>query len=484
MEIRKLIESSEQAFSVDADGFVGLHKARRPDEIVRELYQNVADLPEATFCEIEIRRDLVEGLTVITVEDDGPGYSEISDAWTLYRQTPKWLNPQMRGRFNRGNKEAAAYASQMTVRSGNVLVEFPPEGGRNVYRVRRRAGTLVTAHVDWDQATIDDVVRRVFEYRPTGLALRVNGLAAPEREAVASLRASMPTEVAAHQGAPLTRTRRVTDIDILRREDDSEGWAMELGIPVQEIGVMGFDVDVRQKIPLSERRNEITAGYQRRLKGLVMNAVHRLMAEDGFGENWVREAMLSPQIDDEAFEYAVSKAFGADPLMKSSDRDANMKAAEDGRNIIDGRSVGKDLADKLRGFGIRSARDRYGRGGEETDWNLDPVEILDVHREFEKWVVELAALAGFEATVRFYRQRGTRVAATCSADTRSPVVSFNLGNRWMTPTWFSQRGPSQLALIYHELGHAEARTPMEHGPKWGEGVAVVAAKISAAMKNG
>lgn len=145
--------------------------------------------------------------------------------------------------------------------------------------------------------------------------------------------------------------------------------------------------------------------------------------------------------------------------------------------------MGKDLADKLRGFGIRSARDRYGRGGEETGWNLDPVEILDVHREFEKWVVELAALAGFEATVRFYRQMGTRVAATCSADTRAPVVSFNLGNRWMTPRWFSQRGPSQLALIYHELGHAEARTPMEHGPKWGEGVAVVAAKISAAKKN-
>ena len=91
-------------------------------------------------------------------------------------------------------------------------------------------------------------------------------------------------------------------------------------------------------------------------------------------------------------------------------------------------------------------------------------------------------MAGFEATVRFYRQKGT-VAATCSADTRSPVVSFSLGNRWMTSRWFSQRGPSQLALIYHELGHAEARTPMEHGPKWGEGVAVVAAKISAAKKN-
>ena len=138
---------------------------------------------------------------------------------------------------------------------------------------------------------------------------------------------------------------------------------------------------------LFERRNEITAGYQCRLKGLVMNAAHRLMADDGFGENWVRESMLSPQIDDETFEYAVSKSFGADPLMKSSDRDANMKAAEDGRNVIDVRSVGKDLADKLCGFGVRSARDQNGRGGEETDWNLDPVEILDVHREFEKWVV-------------------------------------------------------------------------------------------------
>ena len=61
-----------------------------------------------------------------------------------------------------------------------------------------------------------------------------------------------------------------------------------------------------------------------------MNAAHRLMADDGFGENWLREAMLSPQIDDETFEYAVSKSFGADPLMKSSDRDANMKAARMG----------------------------------------------------------------------------------------------------------------------------------------------------------
>ena len=57
----------------------------------------------------------------------------------------------------------------------------------------------------------------------------------------------------------------------------------------------------------------------------------------------------------------------------------------------------------------------------------------------------MAGLRG--GTVRFYRQKGT-VAATCSADTRSPVVSFSLGNRWMTSRWFSQRGPSQLALIY------------------------------------
>ena len=43
--------------------------------------------------------------------------------------------------------------------------------------------------------------------------------------------------------------------------------------------------------------------------------------------------------------------------------------------------------------------------------------------------------------------------------------------------WLARRGPEQMQLIIHELAHAYARTPMEHGPRWGEGCAAVGARL-------
>ena len=478
--MRRWIDSREEAFEVDASGFIGLHRARRPDEIVRELYQNVADLADATFCEITIRGEL-GGSTILSVADDGPGYSDISDAWTLYRETPKWLDPEIRGRFNRGNKEAAAYARSMTVYSGSLEVEFPAEGGRRVYEVPRRKGSLVVAEVDWDADTIDEVVNRVFEYRPTELALSVNGIKVPERKPVATARERMRTVMATGPGEPLRHTWRVADIDILARSDEAEGWVMELGIPVQKCGIFGYDVDVRQKIPLSERRNEITLGYQSRLKGYVMNVIHRLMSPDAFGENWVREAMLDDRITPVAFDYASRKAFGERPVMRSSNIDANMRAVEDGRDVIDGRSVGRELADKLRSHGVPSAGQLYGRRPPMLE--LDPFKngftLEDSHREFTTWALRLANMAGFDAKVAFVHEEGTGMIASCTANTQNPTLTFNVGHPVLAdPAWFAGRGPEQMGFIFHELGHAEANTPMEHGPRWGEGVAAVAARIA------
>lgn len=39
----------------------------------------------------------------------------------------------------------------------------------------------------------------------------------------------------------------------------------------------------------------------------------------------------------------------------------------------------------------------------------------------------------------------------------------------------------QLEILFHELGHAVADTPMAHGPGWGYGVAKVAARIASKL---
>ena len=80
--------TSPERLAVSTQGMRELHAGRAPWSLAKELIQNSWDeSPEATVCTVEVK-PLVKGRkeersrTVITVTDDGPGFADISDAYT------------------------------------------------------------------------------------------------------------------------------------------------------------------------------------------------------------------------------------------------------------------------------------------------------------------------------------------------------------------------------------------------------------------
>ena len=115
-----------ERFTVDTLGMRQLHQQRQPEQLVKELVQNVFD-EEAGSCAVTIQREEA-GVRVI-VEDDGPGFRNVSDAYTLMGDTAKRMDPERRGRFNLGEKEVLCVAAWATVETVGSMVEFPEGGG-------------------------------------------------------------------------------------------------------------------------------------------------------------------------------------------------------------------------------------------------------------------------------------------------------------------------------------------------------------------
>ena len=121
---------TKERFSVSAEGLRQLNASRPPWSLVKELIQNAWDeAPDATSCDVTIT-PRPNGTTVIAVEDDGPGFAEISHAWTLMADTPKRANPTKRGRFNLGEKEIISVAVSAKIETAGTTVTFPAKGGR------------------------------------------------------------------------------------------------------------------------------------------------------------------------------------------------------------------------------------------------------------------------------------------------------------------------------------------------------------------
>ena len=147
---------AEERFAVSAEGLRQLNAARPPWALVKELVQNGWDeAPRATRCDVAVS-PRGDGTTVVTVEDDGSGFANVSDAWTLMADTPKRGDPTKRGRFNLGGKEIIAVALSARIETAGTTVHFPAEGGRRTEPNGRTRGTRVAVTMPWSAEQADE----------------------------------------------------------------------------------------------------------------------------------------------------------------------------------------------------------------------------------------------------------------------------------------------------------------------------------------
>ena len=112
-----------------------------------------------------------------------------------------------------------------------------------------------------------------------------------------------------------------------------------MGIPIQAIDTP-WDIDIQQKVPLPPNRTETPIRYLNAVYAEALNASFDLLPQEEFGKNWVKIAMnehRGPTVD--SVIATVHGRYGDKVIFTSNDADANMKAAEDGYQLVNPRSL-------------------------------------------------------------------------------------------------------------------------------------------------
>ena len=91
-------------FTVDKDGLAKVLGRRGKAFAVLELIQNAWDAPGTTRVEVTLQ-PAPQARALLAVEDNSPdGFSDLTHAYTLFKESPKKADPAKRGRFDVGEK--------------------------------------------------------------------------------------------------------------------------------------------------------------------------------------------------------------------------------------------------------------------------------------------------------------------------------------------------------------------------------------------
>ena len=468
-------------FAVSESGMRELNSSREPWDLVKELIQNAWDeVPYATECRVIVEPQPDGSTTLITVEDDGPGFSDISDAYTLMGHTNKRLDPTQRGRFNIGEKDVISVAIEAVIETAHKTVTFPRAGSRTVADSSRRKGTVVRILMPWNPDQSSELVDRLQRFRCTNeCRLFVNDREVPPRPAAEIRNISLPTVKQDGPNQPMRTQQRTTDIHLIEPPaGNGERWLYEMGIPVLTIACP-WDVDVMQKIPMSQQRNAVSEAYLNRIYAESLNAGHQRLEQDEFGSQWVKRAIEHPQINPPALKATLKGRYGSDRVVFATlDGDANARADQAGYGVANLGGLSKKEIEAFRKHaGVKDSNEVFP---------TPPPPCIDYEAEpdsnqanFADWVVKMSSHCNLDASVRYFDEPGNARLADCSAATMSPTLRFNaarLGPEFFEPPYGSIE---HWDLLFHELGHALAvgsTTP--HGEAWGDGVSKASAMIA------
>jgi len=437
----------QSRFEVSTEGMAELQAGRQPWQLVKELVSNAWD-ETARHCDVTLK-SVGRSRAEVSVFDDGPGFSDIADAWTLMKYTPKRANPEVRGRFNIGEKEILSVAIEASINTAGKAIIFPSTGGRVIRKSRFiRDGTMVTCTMPWSQDTISDTERMLRNLLPPEkIEYTVNGNRVLYMKPDVTVEDTLDTVLAPEgPGFPLRNTRRKTKVHLHFLPAERQSWLYEMGVPVQEIDGH-CSVDVQQKVPMPPNRDVVRASYLQDIYRVVLNNTPDIKGEES--EDWVRSAVEDPEADPESIKKVLEARFGEKVLLRSSDSEANERAERAGFTVVDSRLMSRDERSQFAEHAdLVHASDRFGSGlGPDTTVPRDKWTpgMVNVAQYSQFLAAEL--LKRPQLNVSFYSNIRDDAAARGGLGGLSFNI-FRLGH-----DWFNEIGPNQTGLILHELTH-------------------------------
>lgn len=473
------------AIEVDLKGLAKLIERKGVEWIALELVQNAWDTATG---EVNIDLHAVPGKSevILVVKDEDPdGFKDLSHAWTLFAESLKKDDPTQRGRFNMGEKLVLAYAlahgGEVTIKTTKGTVIFD-KNGRRKKRSGTDVGSQITVRCRMTRAQKESTIQQLntlIAPVPTFL----NGSKLTQKEPIAFVDVSLPTEIADEEGVLRRRTRKTT-VGVYEVSEGREAMVYEMGIPVVATGDK-WHYDVLQKVPLNMERDNVPAGFLKTLRVAILNHMHEAIDKSDATSTWVAEATGDKRCNEDATETTLTHRFGSKRVaFDPKDPEANKIAMSKGFTVVHGGSLSKGQWSNARDVGTTLPAGRVTPSPKPYDPNgkpervIDPVDYTAGMVRVVKWAqyVHEQTLGG-ALNVRIVKEPSAPWAANYGRGSLA-LNSSKLGSAWFS----GERVEDQQSvndLLIHEFAHYYSLDHFSH--KFLDGATRLGASLASLM---
>lgn len=437
----------DRRFEIDNEGFKRHNASTEPFRVVQEIIANSFDEDSVknVSCNIEFNAD--KKIVNVMVIDDGNGFRDIEDIYTMYRHSKKRSSPEKRGRFNLGEKQFFALVTYGHVMTNGKKVSFENNNRIEDECVNAVSGALVYGEFDWKKSTIQEILSGLNKLIiPSNKILKINNVEIKHKVFLKNIEGNLPTEVE-DDDKILHRVKRDTSIELYKISESEKPMIFELGVPVQELkDSIEWHVNIMQKIPLTVERSVVSDAYLASVYSLILNNATEMIDENNAGSTFVQIGMKNANAD--VAKHVFEKALGTSQVYIESTVDgrANDCVKENGGRTLPAGMFDRETRKHLMEINVvKSATEEFGAKGFEK---LKPLTLTE----------------GMKKTIllsQFVAKDVIRKNINCAVvDTDNPILadySQQWGIRWnaraLGKEFFDNISNEMVRILIHELSH-------------------------------
>jgi hypothetical protein len=470
---------------VDKAGLAKVLARRGPQFAVFELLQNSFDERGVTRVDVVIER-LDRRWARLRVTDDAPnGFANLAHAYTLFAESYKKGDAELRGRYNMGDKLVVAICRRASITTTTGSVIWEGEERTSSKRRKTEKGSTFEGELPAPDDGVEAMLAAVGTVLcPEHITLTLNGDAVGRRLPLRVVEANLPTEI----GEELRRTRRGTKLTVYLPKPGEPARIYEMGIPVVEIDC-AWSVDVGQKVPLNMDRDNVTPAYLRELRTKVLNEMHAELPPERAAESWVSDSLGSKDIDSTAVKAVIVARHGdlaviADP----SDREAEGISVTRGFQVIHGGIYSAEQWSNIKSSGALLPAGQVNPSPKPFSPDGSPLKTLDRsewnegHVAFVDYVQSVSsALIGRKVSVTLAIDPGWGFAGAYGRR-RVTLNIVGKDERWLTQPISAEALAEIDCLLIHEFAHDKVSNHLSE--KFHEECCKLGAKLAKAVRVG
>jgi len=443
----KMLAPNKDWFKVDTQGLAVQMQELGTARLVAEIISNSFDEDSVTTIIVDIQKH--GNIIHAKINDDGNGFLDKKEIYTLFADSRKRTDPTKRGRFNFGEKQFLSLCEDAYIKTGQWNVIF--KGTKKVEKrlSKKFNGTEVFGRIRESIQTKDEILAFLDRIAvPSDKTLIVNDVKKETTPIVKTFTAKLKTPVAVSAYKPLRDQLRETEVHLYTPQD-SIAFLYEKGIPITQLDDnIRWDIDVQQKVPQVTERNVVKASYLKSIYTAIAENCQDLITEDDASETWVSDALENTS--EETSKALLTKRFGTDKIAVASTTDyrANERAEEAGYHLLRSGELNSDITGNLKSTGSLLYA---GQAFSTTAWEF--AESVDATDEMQFFAKVCKAVArdtiGKDVTVSFVTTKETEEAATYGHN----AITWNVRNMGGKKAFTQPYSGSVLGILVHELAH-------------------------------